>query len=142
VSTPNIRPGATANQRRSQRIHLSVRLEVSGKRKNGAVFAESATTLIVNAHGGLLLLKEVVWPGQILTLKNAITTEEVSSTVVDVNPAATGAAEVGVEFCEPHPRFWRVVFPPEDWTPRSPEAKRMELGSVVRPALKPQPAKK
>ena len=142
MSTPIIRPGAPANQRRSQRIVLSVRLEVSGRRKNGAAFAEDTATLIVSAHGGLLLLKEVVWAGQTLTLRNVMTTEEISCTVVDTNPVANGAAEVGIEFSEPNPKFWRVSFPPEDWTPRSPEAKKMVLGSGTRPILKPLPVKK
>jgi len=30
---------------------------------------------------------------------------------------------VGIEFLEPSPRFWRIAFPPEDWSARSPEAK-------------------
>jgi hypothetical protein len=25
--------------------------------------------------------------------------------------------EVGLEFSEPVPRFWRITFPPEDWNP-------------------------
>jgi hypothetical protein len=35
----------------------------------------------------------------------------------------SGKAEVGLEFSSPHPTFWRVAFPPEDWTPRHPEAR-------------------
>ena len=49
-----------ANQRRSQRILLSVPLCVSGRRADGTAFVEHASTLIVNASGGLVALKEAV----------------------------------------------------------------------------------
>lgn len=124
MSTPNIRPGALANQRRSQRILLAVPLRVSGKRANGAAFVEHVSTLIVNAHGALIPLREAVRDGQPLNLRNMTTGEEVHCTVVDLNPGANGVPEVGVEFMEPNPRFWRVSFPPADWSTRSPEAKR------------------
>src|SRR5258707_11238360 len=45
MSTPNTRPTLTANQRRSQRILLSVPLRVSGKRVNGTLFVEHTKTL-------------------------------------------------------------------------------------------------
>ena len=141
MSTPNTRPAPTT-QRRSQRVLLSVRLVVSGKRKSGMPFTEPASTLIVNAHGGLILLREIVTVGQVLTLKHSRTTEEISCTVMNVNPGAGGAAEVGIEFGKPSPMFWRVSFPPEDWTPHNPEAKQIVFTPVNRPMVKPQPPKK
>jgi hypothetical protein len=142
VSTPNTRPAASAKQRRSQRVLLSVRLEVSGKRTNGVAFIEDTSTLIVNAHGGLLLLKEVVAEGQLLTLKHTRTTEETSCTVMNIGPKTNGLTEVGVEFSKPNSKFWRVSFPPEDWTPHSPDAKPVTFNPRSVPVLKPQPAKK
>ncbi len=124
MNTPNLRPSALANQRRSQRILLAVPLRVSGKRVNGAAFVEHVNTLIVNAHGALIPLSAAVREGQPLNLRNMTTGEEVHCTVVDLNPGANGVPEVGVEFVEPNPRFWRVSFPPVDWSTRSPEAKR------------------
>lgn len=124
MSTPNLRPSAFANQRRSQRILLSVPLRVSGKRTNGSAFNEHTNTLIVNAHGALLQLREPVHIGQPLSLRNMATGEEEHCTVVDVNEGPNGVPEVGVEFSDANPRFWRVSFPPSDWSARSPEAKR------------------
>lgn len=135
MSTPNIR-AAIANQRRSQRILLSVRLAVTGKRSSGTGFKENTATLVVSAHGGLLLLKEDVAVGQTLLLKNLRTNEELSCTVINITPGGSGAAEVGIEFSEPNAKFWRVSFPPEDWTSQSPEAKPL----VFKPAA-PKPAK-
>jgi hypothetical protein len=142
VSTPNTRPAASAKQRRSQRVLLSVRLEVSGKRTNGVAFTENTSTLVVNAHGGLLLLKEAVMEGQILTLKHTRTTEETSATVMNVGPKTSGVTEVGIEFSKPNPKFWRVSFPPEDWTPHSVDAKPITFNARSLPVPKPQPAKK
>jgi len=39
--------------------------------------------------------------------------------------------EIGLEFAKPFPHFWRVAFPPADWSPRSPEAKRFDSGGAV-----------
>jgi hypothetical protein len=142
MSTPNIRPTLAANQRRSQRILLSVPLRVSGKRANGAPFVEHTKTLIVNAHGALLQLQEPVRDGQMLGVRNVITGEEMPCRVVDLSPGATGVAEIGVEFAEPNPRFWRVSFPPVDWSARNPEAKRFASSRNAAPEPKKDPAAK
>ena len=143
MSTPNIRPTLTGNQRRSQRILLSVPLRVSGKRVNGTAFVEHTKTLIVSAHGALLQLQEPVLQGQPLTLRNVVTGEETVCKVVDLNPGASELAEIGVEFAQPNPRFWRVSFPPTDWSTRSPEAKRVASSpSAAVPAAKGPATKK
>jgi hypothetical protein len=142
MSTPNIRPTLTANQRRSQRILLSIPLRVSGKRVNGTAFVEHTKTLIVSAHGALLQLEEPVLQGQSLNLRNVVTGEEVACQVVDLNPGSSGLAEIGVEFAQPNPRFWRVSFPPTDWSPRSPEAKRFASSPSTAPPVVRVPAAK
>ncbi len=138
MSTLNIRPTQVANQRRSQRILLSVPLRVSGKRVNGTLFVEHTKTLIVNAHGALLQLQEPVREGQKLSVRHVTTGEEIPCTVVDLSPGANGVAEVGVQFAQANPHFWRVSFPPVDWSARDPEAKRFAPGSTSAPPS-PQP---
>ena len=125
MSTTNNRPALTASQRRSQRILLSVPLRVSGKSAKGTAFVENTKTLIVSAHGALLQLQEPVLQNQTLNLRNVVTGEEVVCKVADLNPGGTGLAEIGVEFAQPNPRFWRVSFPPTDWSTRNLEAKRV-----------------
>jgi hypothetical protein len=132
LSTPNIRPQPHAQQRRSQRILLSVSILVSGERANGSLFSEHTKTQVVNAHGALIQLREPVLGGQKMRIKNLATNEEVGCVVVDVNPGSTEIPGIGVAFCKPSPSFWRVSFPPEDWSPRSPEAKRVT--SITAPA--------
>jgi hypothetical protein len=139
VSTPNVRPQPLGTRRRSQRILLSVPIFVSGERANGAPFAEHTKTQVVNAHGALILLREQVLVGQKIRIKNLATAEELLCTVIDIDPGDSSVPEVGLEFSEPCPRFWHVNFPPEDWSPRNPEAKRVSY--LPAPAT-PQSAKK
>jgi hypothetical protein len=99
-------------------------LEVSGKRPNKTSFTEKTRTIVVNSLGALLNLKEPVVNGQVLTLKNDATKERINCSVVDIFSGQDGAPGVAVEFCEPCPRYWRVTFPPADWSLRSPGAKK------------------
>jgi hypothetical protein len=125
VSTSQSRPVATGTQRRSQRVMLAVPLLISGKRFDNTPFSERTATIVVNAHGALLVLHEPVRVGQALMVKNLATSEKIGCKVADMNVGSNGVVEVGVEFSVPNPHFWRVSFPPTDWSPRSPEAKRI-----------------
>lgn len=57
--------------------------------------------------------------------------------VVNVEPGANGVHEVGIEFVRPDAKFWRVTFPPADWSSDSPEAKRFGKGTKPVPANNP-----
>lgn len=131
VATQNARPGGMAHQRRSQRVLLSVPVIVSGKRENGSSFSERTRTLVVNVHGALLLLGEPVAVGQALSITNVATGEALTCTVKDTNPGQHEVPEIGIEFSQPSARFWRVSFPPPEWSPRSPEAKRFDKPVAV-----------
>ena|SRR5205809_4627540 len=85
--------------------------------------SEETRTVTVNAHGAMVLLGLKVLIGQLLTLRNSRTGEEVACRVVYVSPHESEKRQVGVDFMEPCPRFWRISFPPANWTTRSPEAK-------------------
>jgi hypothetical protein len=140
VVTQNARPGGVAHQRRSHRIILSVPIIVSGTRASGSSFRERTTTLVVNAHGGLILLREPVLVGQDLSITHVGTGEELVCIVKDINPGQEKIPEIGIGFAHPNARFWRVSFPPEDWTPHSPEAKGYVKQSA--PVKKPPEVKK
>jgi hypothetical protein len=124
VSASNVQPGKTSNLRRSQRVCVSVDVVVLWRKANNDQASEQAKTLMVNADGALIPLRSTVRIDQLLTLRNAMTMEELSCRVVDLSSVdKLGLRSVGVEFVEPAPRFWHIAFPPRDWTPRSPEAK-------------------
>ena len=120
VSTTSAHAGV---RRRSQRVLMQVGIRVRGKDAQGKDFEEMTETLAVNAHGALILLNARVISGAIIQVKHNKTEEEQECHVAFLGPVRSGRAEVGVEFTSPHATFWRVAFPPEDWSPKSPEAR-------------------
>lgn len=50
--------------RRSQRLLLAVHVVVSGQQVSGLRFAKEAVTQVVNAHGALVLMKQMVSNGE------------------------------------------------------------------------------
>ena len=102
--------------RRSQRIDLSVSVAVHRPKGEGRQFCENTRTLVVSAHGALVALKGMVVPRQRLFLQNTTSGQQEECRVVSVNKDLTGPPTVAVEFTKPAPSFWRVAFPPSDWT--------------------------
>lgn len=133
MSTNPTRLHKYTNQRRSQRVMLSVKILVGGDHLDGKKFSEETVTSVVNAHGALIFLAEPVKLGQSVSVQNIKSHQELRAEVVDVGAVHEGKFEVGIEFLEAAPRFWRVAFPPADWSPRSPEAKRRTATPAVTP---------
>jgi hypothetical protein len=93
----------------------------------GKNFKESTSTVTVNQHGCLLLLKNRVLGGEPLSLVNPNTTEELSGKVVALGRVENGLTHVAIQFTEHSPLFWRISFPPDDWI-SSDERKRSAHG--------------
>ena len=111
-------------RRRSQRVLMQVSVRVHGIDAQGKPFDEEADTLAINAHGALVLLHARLTSGSLLTLRNNTTKEEQECHVVFLGPVRGNKAEIGLEFSARRPQFWRVAFPPEDWSPKDPEARK------------------
>jgi hypothetical protein len=112
-----------AARRRSQRVLMQVSVRLYGTDAQGKPFDEEADTLAINAHGALVLLQARVTSGSLLTLRNNTTKEEQECNVAFLGPVRGNRAEIGLEFSARRPQFWRVAFPPEDWSPKNPEAR-------------------
>jgi len=110
-------------RRRSQRVLMQVSVRVRGDDVQGKSFEEEATTLAINAHGALIQLQARLTSGGKVLLQHKQTQEEQECMVVFLGPVRSGKAEIGLEFSSPRPTFWRVAFPPEDWSPKHPEAR-------------------
>jgi len=110
-------------RRRSQRVLMQVGVRIRGTDAQNREFEEETETLAINAHGALVLLAERLTSGGKVHLQHKRTQEEQGCHVVFLGPVRSGKAEIGLEFSVPRPTFWRVAFPPEDWTPKSPEAR-------------------
>jgi hypothetical protein len=103
--------------RRSQRIDLNVAVVVHRPSSEGRQFYESTQTLVVSAHGALVVLTDMVVPRQRLLLQNRNSGEQQECRVVSVKNDRTGPSKVALEFTRPAPSFWRIAYPPADWTP-------------------------
>jgi hypothetical protein len=120
---PPSRGGDNDAQRRSQRVMLKVSVVVLSQEADNNSVSEETRTVTVNAHGAMILLSSKVSIGQLLTLRNSRTEEEVLCRVAYLSPHQSEKREVEVDFMKPCPRFWRISFPPPDWTTQSPESK-------------------
>jgi hypothetical protein len=121
AQAPNVTPHTV--RRRSQRVLMQVGIRIRGKDAQGKDFEEYTETLAINAHGALVLLNARVTSGSLVQIRHNKTEEEQECHVAFLGPVRSGKAEIGVEFSAPRPTFWRVAFPPADWSPKSPEAR-------------------
>ncbi len=115
--------GNPVPRRRSQRVLMQVAVRVRGADAQGKAFDEETETLAINAHGALILVSARVTSGSLVTMQHKRTQEEQECHVVFLGPVRAGKAEIGLEFSEPRPTFWRVAFPPEDWSSKHPDAR-------------------
>jgi len=135
-NTPNTSVGSGA-RRRSQRVLMQVPVRIRGTDVQGKQVDEETETLAINAHGALVLLNARFTSGAKLNLQHKRTQEDQDCHVAFLGPVRAGKAEIGLEFTSPVPNFWRVAFPPEDWTPKHPEAR-----TVSSNLAKPEPVKR
>lgn len=122
-SQPSI-PNFLLARRRSQRVLMQVPVRVRGEDLGGRAFDEVTETQAISAQGALILLQARVSKGAQITLKHNHTAEELECRIVHLGFLRDNKVEIGLEFSSPRADFWRVHFPPEDWTPKSPEARK------------------
>jgi PilZ domain len=125
-------PGeSSADRRRSHRVNIAMPVLIRGM-KGTQAFEEQAQTISVNAHGCMMRVGTPVARAQEVSIVNTKTAEELPCTITFLGQKENGKTEVGVEFAEASPLFWRIAFPPEDWDP----SERKRSGSA-RPSAKP-----
>jgi len=100
--------------RRTQRVHIAIPILVRGM-SGTQKFEEAGRTTTVNAHGCLISLATRLSRAQQVALIHPKTAEELPCKVVYVSERSQDRSDVGLEFMEPSPLFWRIAFPPEDW---------------------------
>jgi hypothetical protein len=100
----------TSSQRRSSRVFHKMRVQAQGRGHNGRKFRETCETVVVNGHGGLLVLKHEIDNGEMLVLTHPETLEEQECRVVYLGDLGDRGQRVGVEFLTPAPRFWGLEF--------------------------------
>lgn len=121
-------PEAYDKRRRTQRVQIRMPVLVRGTHKDQA-FEENTHTVTVNAHGCLILMNYVLERGQEVMLINSKTAEELPCQVMFVGQKEGEQVQVGLQFAERSPLFWRIMFPPEDWDPS--QRKRHSVGTAA-----------
>ena len=128
--------GKFSNLRRSQRVYVGVEVIVGFNRAKEQLAPEHTKTVVINVHGALILLRTSVTMGELLTVRNVMTQEQLTCRVMDLSSISeSGIAEVGMEFIEPTANFWHVSFPPSNWTPRCLEAKGHRPQTAAQPLV-------
>ncbi len=108
------RPGASrSDRRRSQRvlIRVTVTLHLEAPEKRSV----KAHTSNVSAHGALLICPENLPLGTRFVLEHNGSRERQACHIARHAKHTQGGFEVGVEFENPAPGFWHIVFPAVDW---------------------------
>ena len=116
----NREPGARSvggeDRRRSQRVLLRVRSNIHIALE-GRPSTLSATTLIVNDHGALVLLQKSLPVDARLILEHTATRGKVTGRVARTARGMPEGYHVPIEFDSPEPKFWGIVFPAADGLP-------------------------
>jgi hypothetical protein len=122
---PDLESGKDKTMRpRTTRVHMAIPVSVSGTDESGKPFKEVTETAVIRANGALIELAATVTKEQKLVLTNIKTRAEIKCHVISQRPPQQGKSQVGIHFDESSPRFWGIMFPPEDWDPA--ERKRPE----------------
>ncbi len=111
-------PGAesASDRRRTHRLQITMPVIVRGG--SGAhTFQEDTQTVSVNANGCMVRLAAHVTRTQHVSIVNPKTAEELPCKITYIGQRDGNKTEVGLEFSEASPLFWRIAFPPEDWDP-------------------------
>ena len=104
---------AIATRRRGGRIFYKMRVQAKGRAHDGRKFSETCDTVVVNSHGGLLMMKHEVNDGEMLVLIHPESLEEQECWIVYLGEPGEKGQRVGIEFLTPAPHFWGLECEPE-----------------------------
>ncbi len=131
VSTPE-GEATQSNKRRSSRVVIDIPVTVFGQNSDRKIVEEKSKTVIVSAHGALVVLKTNIDPQKPVLLINIKTGSKVHCRVAYRKDLANALFEIGLEFASPLPTFWGIAFPPEDWDPAD-RKKPVSSNKVISP---------
>jgi hypothetical protein len=101
MNSTDAAPKKNAPRRRSQRVMLAVRVLVSGNRPTGHAFTEEVSTVVVNAHGALIVAAEPLHVSQLVTIKHVKSGEEQMCRVVQIETTEAGSGTRIPRACPP-----------------------------------------
>lgn len=114
-----------ANRRRSERVVLRIAVNILAENEQREQMRLQAETQVVNAHGGLMRMREHLHVGQSFLLSNPLNLQEMSCRVVRIDEDGLEFYNIAFEFDRPVGNFWPVTFPPSDWASHHIEEKQL-----------------
>ncbi|MFB3921927.1 MAG: PilZ domain-containing protein [Terriglobia bacterium] len=100
-------------KRRSDRLMLTIPLEIRGTDTRGKEFREDARTLTLNRHGARIHITRPLARGQVVLVTNLVGRRGADFRVVGpLSPVTERGGEWGVECCDPAENIWGIQFPP------------------------------
>jgi len=113
------------NRRRSERVVLRIAVNILAENEQHQQMRLQAETQVVNAHGGLMRMREHLHIGQSFLLSNPLNLQEMSCRVVRIDEDGLEFYNIAFEFDRPAGNFWPVTFPPSDWARHETEKKQL-----------------
>lgn len=102
-------------RRRTERLFLRYPVRVEGFDSTGRNFGEITHTIVVNRHGGRVLVKAALTPGQTVQVTQVVSGRVADFRVVGLaGSPGTDGGEWGVECRDEGTNFWGITFPPMD----------------------------
>jgi hypothetical protein len=103
--------------RRSTRLSISIQVVISGVDAKGNRFNESARTLNVNKHGGMIATTHPLALGTEVLIENRALGAAAKARVVrmDEKESSEDLHNVALELLEAQ-NIWGIAFPPDDWS--------------------------
>jgi len=100
--------------RRTDRVSLTLFLEISGTDSQGEAFSETGKTLLINRHGAVIVSERALAPGQVAHLRRKAPGEahrEADARVVGEFGRQKDGFVYGIELLNPEADLWGVEFP-------------------------------
>ncbi len=104
LNLPHVEP-RPEKRRRSKRINARIPVNVHLVDSAKRTVCEKTHTVVVNAHGALILLANPVVLQQIIRIENKVNGEEMLCRVASLGNSFMGKTQVAVEFIKPSQAF-------------------------------------
>ncbi len=99
-------------KRRSDRVSLSIPIEVMSTDVSGEYFTEHAKTTVLSCHGATIIVNRKLAPNQEVLIRRPATNKEAECRVVGQIGGQAGAYVYGVELLDSNENLWGIEFPP------------------------------
>ena len=100
--------------RQSDRVSLQMQVQASWLASNGTLVKQSAQTLLVSRNGGVIRLRDKLFPGQELTLQRRLEGDQSKTAQARIVAEIDGEPEgflYAIAILEPRVDFWDIEFP-------------------------------